>query len=280
MGAMQKYFAYTFGLRCGIPSVTLLGEREDWEAILTKLEKIPQLGKETAQFTRLLESVLRHFVLSFDDPTSPDVKTFWGKCAHKQEGGSGPSYLSGWITAFCFWDEDGKCLFGSGPMTEARAGCDLHGVLFHKIDSEEIPNGFASVPVKVDDNGVIYRTTMVAGSVGISATSSGEMIDGTTLQTGGRMKAQISARTSSASPTATPSTSPPKVGTEEPGLDSLQPVSGWWMYVRKPDSVVQDREKEMKQIQEKLDEMKLDLSRKRPGEERTLRLRLRELKAF
>jgi hypothetical protein len=40
MGAMQKYFSYGVRLSCGLPSVTLLGEHEDWEKILARLEKI------------------------------------------------------------------------------------------------------------------------------------------------------------------------------------------------------------------------------------------------
>ena len=30
MGAMQSYFTYKCTMRCGLPSVTLLGERTDW----------------------------------------------------------------------------------------------------------------------------------------------------------------------------------------------------------------------------------------------------------
>lgn len=38
MGAMQKYLSYGACLTCGIPSVTLLGEREDWEKIYNRLD--------------------------------------------------------------------------------------------------------------------------------------------------------------------------------------------------------------------------------------------------
>jgi len=41
------------------------------------------------------------------------------------------------------------------------------------IDSDELPPGFSSVPVKIDDNGDKFEALMVAGSVGVNCTSSG-----------------------------------------------------------------------------------------------------------
>lgn len=195
MGTMQKYFSYKMCLLCGIPSVTLLGERDDWELLLKKLDKIPQLGKEPIRFAELLTPILKRFVACFDDPTSPDLRDFWGKCAHRYSGGSGPTYLSGWATAFCFWNEDGKTSYHGGPH-EWDTGCELDGVAFHKVEIDDIPAGYASVPVKLDDNGKEYDTMMLAGMVGIQASSSGHLLG----------------------------------GASETGLDSIQPVSGWWMY--------------------------------------------------
>lgn len=182
MGSMQKYFSYSMCLLCGLPSVTLLGEREDWEKLLERLAKIPTFGKEPAKFASLLEPVLKRFVASFDEPTSPALREFWNQCAHHLGGGSGPTYLSGWVTAFCFWDEEGKRLDDPGRGGNAV----LDDVMFHIVDTDKIPRGYSSVPVKLDDNGVEYDTDMLAGMVGIHA------------------------------------------GSE--GLDTIQPVSGWWMY--------------------------------------------------
>jgi hypothetical protein len=219
MGTLQKYFSYKMTLSCGIPSVTLLGERADWEDILRRLDKLPELGDEPATFATLLRPVLRHFVASFDPEPSPAVKDFWSKIAHRT-GGSGPHFLSGWITAFCFWNEDGKSLYHrydtNGPQRPVslqafksrQAGCELDNVLYHRVDTADIPSGFASVPVVVDDNGVLYDTKMVAGSFGMQVTSSGNMLDD------GYGYADDNS----------------KKPTKQPGLDSLQPLSGWLMY--------------------------------------------------
>ena len=89
MGALQKYFSYTFKLKCGLPSVTLLGVREDWLEIRQRLEMLPQLGNEPTEFYQLLKPILSHFVESFSSPEAQETKDFWQEIAH-QSGGSGP----------------------------------------------------------------------------------------------------------------------------------------------------------------------------------------------
>jgi hypothetical protein len=97
-------------LMCGLPSVTLLGEKYDYESILQKLDKLEEFGVEPAAFARLLRPILMQFVLAFDltaKGETPDAE-FWGKICHMNAGGSGPRYLGGWVSAFCVWDKDGK----------------------------------------------------------------------------------------------------------------------------------------------------------------------------
>ncbi|KFG79844.1 hypothetical protein MANI_026956 [Metarhizium anisopliae] len=161
MGAMQKYFSYTIRMACGIPSVTLLGEVADWADILSRLDKLAQLGEEPAQFADMLKPILRNIVLSFTEPSSPAVIRFWNSIADKHQM-SGSCTYSGWIAAFCFWNEKGEAQLSR----KCRNGA-WHAV----IDSENIPAGFCSVPVKVDDNGREFNCTMIAGSVGIQVRS-------------------------------------------------------------------------------------------------------------
>ena len=73
----------------------------------------------------------------------------------------------------------------------------------YRIVSDEVPPGYSSVPVKVDDNGHFTDCTMVAGSVGISCTSSGDGLDGGPV-----------------------------------GLDTVTTETGWWMFESKdPDAL-------------------------------------------
>lgn len=230
MGTLQKYFSYTCGCVCGLPSVTLLGTEGDWENILLRLEKLKNYGQEPTIWYNLLKPVLKRFLKTIQNPDSEEVLDFWQRIVHQYNMGSGPTYLSGWITAFCFWNADGKLLYrDEGPPTkwnEERDGnfryndktsfeaafpgekdrqkdwnglstpyLTLDGAFYHRVDIDTVPPGYGSVPVNVDDNGHEYDTTMIAGSVGIKGKSSGRP-----LQDG------------------------------EPGLDTIQPVTGWWIF--------------------------------------------------
>ncbi|KAH7094535.1 hypothetical protein FB567DRAFT_510416 [Paraphoma chrysanthemicola] len=230
MGSLQAYFSYTCMLMCGIPSVTLLGERADYEDILHRLDKLEELGSEPTDWAALLRPVLRRFIQSFDinatAEVEQDVKDFWSRIAHVS-GGSGPSYISGWLTAFCFWRNDGKCMYkkrepvsqqpqpetgssrSSRPARIKRSSSyfELDDVVFHVVDTSDIPAGFASVPVKVDDNGTVHNTKMVAGSLGIAASESGE-----------------------------------KGETGEGKLDSVRSLSGWLMYEIKEGEAAKEDE--------------------------------------
>ena len=213
MGVTQKYFNFKCRIACGLPSVTLLGEKTDWELIYHRLDKLETLGLEPSQFCSLLRPVLSRFVNSFDEPASEDTINFWQRIAHYHWGGSGPSYYSGWITAFCFWNKDGKSLHAIDPPDGKTLRLD--GVAYHRIESDEVPSGYSSVPVTVDDNGDSFDAMMVAGSVGINCTSSGdELADGIV------------------------------------GLDTMSAETGWWMFERKSQTLL-DEEKA-----EKIDSLK------------------------
>ncbi|PPJ52795.1 hypothetical protein CBER1_11284 [Cercospora berteroae] len=196
----EEEHVVAMGLICGIPTVTLLGEKEDWEDIEKRLDKLQILGKEPKQFSDMLRPILKYFLMSFEEPAAPAVEDFRGKIAHHQSGGNGPTHLSGWIAAFCFWDEKGQSLF----RLPDRNGCDL------------------DVPVTLNDNGKVHHTKMLAGSVGIQASCSPSQ-----LSTGMPSLKQNSSSTGDASRTAT-------IGSTQ--LDTLQPVCGWWMFEIDPDA--------------------------------------------
>lgn len=70
----------------------------------------------------------------------------------------------------------------------------LDDAIYHRIESNEVPPGYSSVPVKVDDNGYEFDATMIAGSVGMR-----------------HIKNESSG----------------------PGFDTIKPESGWWMFEKK-----------------------------------------------
>lgn len=208
MASMQAYFEYQMTITCGLPSVTLLGEKADYELILHRLDKMRSYGKEPTEFADLLTPVLKRFIRSFEDPESEEVVDFWNRIFSSWNMGSGSDYYFGWITAFVFWDQDGKALNArrsSAWLDEKMPPLTLDGMTFHRISQDDVPPGFCSVPVHIDDNGIKIEAEMLAGSVGMDATSSGK-----------------------------------QMADDETGIDTLQPRSGWWVYEKAEQSVLQD----------------------------------------
>ncbi|KAI2626673.1 hypothetical protein GGR54DRAFT_480238 [Hypoxylon sp. NC1633] len=191
MGTMQKYFTYSWGTRCGIPSVTLLGEQSDWVNIRERAERLANFGSEPSRWLRLLRPVLDGFVASFRDPEGEVARRFWrGICDEHVPNGSGSTTYSGWITSFCFWDESGRCLHGPKQGQEVR------------ISRSQMPSGFAKVPVTLMSDGIEIPTEMVAGSMAIRAFRSKEI--------------------------AHAGDKPPM--RRSSGSDTIQPEVGWFMY--------------------------------------------------
>lgn len=88
MGDAGLHHDYRYGQACGLPSVTLLGEKSD---LLERIEHLPKLSSETAQWYKRLKPVLTRFVGTFDSPGSPKTKDFWQNIVHYMTGGSGPA---------------------------------------------------------------------------------------------------------------------------------------------------------------------------------------------
>ena len=176
MSTLKAYFEYKFELACGIPYVTLEGTPQDWKNLRQKLERLPTYDdprdKLMTEWCALLAPVLDQFVLSAEG--KPDL-AFWDRICHHHGGGSGPRYLSGWITVFACFQKDGKWQ-GKVPFKKPhdQFGFNRDGREYVDtgeprecdypfINTNDLPIGALSVPVLVDDNGVEYNTHMVAG---------------------------------------------------------------------------------------------------------------------
>lgn len=205
MGVLKRYFVYDMDCGCGFPSVTLLGERSDWEEILRKVQILPKYGDQTSEWSRLLIPVIKNMIASFDQPNSPEVKDFWLRACYSagQDGSGSAETLSGWITAFCFWSETGTRtkdlpdvitspfeFFDNIPPLD-RKRLTLNGIAYPLISPTSIPKGVVSAPVTIRDfgTGLQHETSLIAGSVGMTGTATGS----------GK------------------------------GLTRVQPRSGWWM---------------------------------------------------
>ncbi|THU85889.1 hypothetical protein K435DRAFT_763829 [Dendrothele bispora CBS 962.96] len=230
MSTMKKYFSYTMELRCGIPKVTLEGEKADWEHLLARVEKLKGFGEEPTLWYNLLRPILTRFIRAFDDPSGQENLDFWNKVAHRGSMGSGPSYLSGWITAFCAWNEKGQWI-GNKPGEELSENkyamqLSLDNIHYHWLDFSKIPAGYASVDVKLDDNGKIFDTIMVSGLVGTCLFPSND-----------------------------------KKLSEYGSRDAVKPVPGWWIFIKRdehlPGRGTEEEQKRMEEIMKEFKELKV-----------------------
>ncbi|KAL7908032.1 hypothetical protein GGI35DRAFT_453182 [Trichoderma velutinum] len=212
MATTKSYFEYILLCGCGFPSVTLVGERDDWVKLLERLPKLATFGHEPAEWSKLLVKVVEKMIETFDRPDEEATKDFWMKVVHRagSEGSGGLDTLSGWITAFCFWDNEGKRIrqyadedmksfYWDGMEHEDRKRLFIDDVEFPIIRTKTVPQAVVEVPVKVLDSSTMleYETTIIAGSVGMTATAS-----------------------------------------ENKGeFNTFQPRSGWWMLLDKVKSI-------------------------------------------
>ena len=151
ISVFKNYFDYKCILSCGIPNVTLLGTVDDWILLLNKTK---QLSNYNFQSVDILIPILEQFITVFNDPNIE----FWSHICDYRSFGSGPSYISGWITAFCAYDEKGIWQYVNNN-TEIDTKWAV-------IDTNDIPPGSSSVTMKIDDNGDIYDSEIVTGISG------------------------------------------------------------------------------------------------------------------
>lgn len=143
-------------------------------------------------------------LLSFDSPDDDEVKDFWMRACHAvgpRGSYESPQMLSGWLTAFCMWNDNGVKISRISdralstrslePFDIANKRLVLDGLPFHIIHIKDIPVGVSEMPVTLVNGSVQIKTTVIAGQVGMEG-----IIEGS----GG-----------------------------DAGIIRVQPRSGWWM---------------------------------------------------
>ena len=158
MATLQSYFEYKCCLLCGLPSITLLGSVDDWKLLRSKVDRLLEFDTKDGvmkEWVELLTVVLDKFV---ETKCGVDNMEFWDRICHYLEGGSGPTYLSGWITTFAVFNKDRKW---QGYRRNIRG--KVAKVAWPAIDTQDLPPGAAAVPVLIDDNGTKYDGHMMAG---------------------------------------------------------------------------------------------------------------------
>ncbi|CAH0043546.1 unnamed protein product [Clonostachys solani] len=196
MGLMQHYFDFSGGITCGLPKVTLLGERKDWVQLLEKLDYLEEFGEEPGEYAQELRPILSRFVKTWDEPESDETKKFWGQIVRAKApfscGGGDAEYdMSGWITGFLKWRPSGDLRVYRAPKGElgedipnldARSDDEngpvvLDGVTYVQESLFTIPIAYAKVPMKMIDypkGGIDTKAYLLAGNVAVNRTKTSD----------------------------------------------------------------------------------------------------------
>ncbi|KAF8188495.1 hypothetical protein K438DRAFT_1722527 [Mycena galopus ATCC 62051] len=187
MATLKEYFAYGICCAtCGIPRVTLEGDRSDWVNILERLGKLKEYGIETIAWYHLLHPVISGFINLFDAPKSKSNVDFWRSVArYPYPNMCGPALYTGWINAFTVFSKKGAWLghgLDKGIVSQVQPEdltAEQFWVTYSKLDArsfrerpyhhmtqEGIPPAYAEVNVKLVDNGKQFDCLVLAGVVG------------------------------------------------------------------------------------------------------------------
>ncbi|XP_037039491.1 uncharacterized protein LOC119076690 [Bradysia coprophila] len=172
MATAKKFFEYACCLKCGIPYVTLEGTLADWESILSRLEKLKEYKLD--KWYEMLRPILEEFIAAKNN--EPNIE-FWNRICNHLTGRSGPSYISGWITAFAVFNVEGKWTDHSNDTMARCMYSDLISGPWPLIDIEKIPFGIVAVGVKIIEEPEEYESLLLAGHTGFEV-----MQDGCTLK--------------------------------------------------------------------------------------------------
>lgn len=148
MSSLQEYFEYTSELMCGIKGVEMIGTKEDWQKLQTKLEKLKQILspiEDVLKLSKWFEGVKDVYVKLLETyDGSPDTKWWSNIFSHEKAWGSGmPPKFSGWVIHF---------LSGRKEVTSISS----------------IFNGLSSVPMKFRMGEVEDTAALVAGMLGFT----------------------------------------------------------------------------------------------------------------
>ncbi|KAF1998657.1 hypothetical protein P154DRAFT_523939 [Amniculicola lignicola CBS 123094] len=168
MGLMKAYFKYVGGIICGLPSVTLLGEKKDWEKLLAKLDRLKDFGAEPTQYGNQLRPIFSRFVQTFDKPDDSEIRKFWNNIIHATPSnicGLPPYYLTGWLMGFYYWDIKGDALVQA--QEDAYA---LDGIKYARRGIDNLPVGYAQAPFLMkdfpDEKTPRFQAYVLAGNIG------------------------------------------------------------------------------------------------------------------
>ena len=154
-----------------IPSVTLLGEKSDWEKLSQYFQTLRNEYARRTHYESLAEylwdliKLSEYFVKSFDNHEDKDVILFWNRmCPEKGR--------KGWLAAFSRWDKHGRAR-PEGLSTYGDADTRYLDIYAGDLYQSRVVPGYRSLEFQVNDGEPFNKlVTFAVGSVGTHFSSS------------------------------------------------------------------------------------------------------------
>ncbi len=168
MDAASPYFDYLMRTMCGISSIRLFGEAEDYKKILVACGQLSErFSKHLGMYFQHLLPVLAKIYAQVSE-AEPHDNDFWSSI-YNHYSGSGTDDMDGWITAFVNY----TCFGGNyRPKTEAlydwSANLEMNkGKWGRGIPRDVLPSHLSAVPFQWQYYSDRYDCRLVGGFLGV-----------------------------------------------------------------------------------------------------------------
>jgi len=153
MDTFKHYFEFRVLFGCAITEVTLVGSKDDWEKLRSKVRKLKEFnGDDRLKLDWWLDRLVPLVDQIVDQAVSRNIdKSFWSKIyqSHDQKGFYDPiPYVNGWLNVFCPYILKAKA--GSDPSNPYRRSRVTARSTFENIHPDELMNGVSKAPVTLE----------------------------------------------------------------------------------------------------------------------------------
>ncbi|KAN0038508.1 hypothetical protein ACTA71_000686 [Dictyostelium dimigraforme] len=161
MSITKKYYFYSMRSRCGLPKVTLNGTVEDWINLKERAIRLKEFNNKEDHMNKWL-SYLLPILDNFIESSRGNPNTKWWNKIVDFRSRSGGGILTGWLSAFCLFNEDGD-YEDDVPFTLCL---DKTETIWPKVSQDHIPYGYTSTPISLTDfSGTKFNSTIYSGHI-------------------------------------------------------------------------------------------------------------------
>jgi len=147
----KKGFKYVGDSGCGIPSILIAGNQDDWMTILQKLNMLDLIG--LSYWRKNLEPIILQFIKASKDDPDPE---FW-KSIYKNASEYNAFYISGWIIKFFpyvktldtigVYDETHEATKIS-ELLKKNEFLDDNDYMLSTLSTDNFPSGLAKISIE------------------------------------------------------------------------------------------------------------------------------------